>query len=491
MSRIKKKKNKTSKKQSPILEKHDNANSQTLPVNQKAVENLNNNKLQLTKPKRQIGGLIAMICIISITLLGIGVWLAISINNSNQLALSLENSYQKSFYDLVDNVDNMEAKLSKIVVSKDKNHTKKLLFEVSKNASRASESISILPLSIGGVEKATSFINQIDGYCTSLTQKLENNQKLSLTEEKILKELLNSITKIGNELDKISRQLKGGTTILSSSLSMNGDFNKLTLSISGTQSSIDYPTMIYDGPFSESSTNPVIKGLSGDEVNKDQAETLLKKHFPAIKDESIKYQGESKGKFITHDFNFITVNNNSLFAQVTKIGGKLLTVSGYSPKISTKVSVESCISNAIAFCKNAGFLNVECVWNDSINGQAILNIAPKKDNIILYPDLIKIKVEQNSGEIIGFEATSYYTNHKQRTLAEVEISRATAEKKVVLDVETYRLVLAPLDYNREVLCHEFKCKNDTNVYYIFINAVTGVEENILMVVEGSDGNLLV
>ena len=53
-----------------------------------------------------------------------------------------------------------------------------------------------------------------------------------------------------------------------------------------------------------------------------------------------------------------------------------------------------------------------------------------------------------------------------------------------------RLSLSPLDFNREVLCWEFECQRDNATYYIYINAETGIEENILKVVETNDGSKL-
>jgi len=41
-----------------------------------------------------------------------------------------------------------------------------------------------------------------------------------------------------------------------------------------------------------------------------------------------------------------------------------------------------------------------------------------------------------------------------------------------------------------VLCHEFKCAaKDGRKYIVYINALTGMEENILLVMESENGTL--
>mgnify|MGYP004729042569 FL=1 len=53
-----------------------------------------------------------------------------------------------------------------------------------------------------------------------------------------------------------------------------------------------------------------------------------------------------------------------------------------------------------------------------------------------------------------------------------------------------RLCLAPIDYGTEKLCYEYKCLKDDVTYYIYINATNGITENILRVIETTDGSKL-
>lgn len=132
------------------------------------------------------------------------------------------------------------------------------------------------------------------------------------------------------------------------------------------------------------------------------------------------------------------------------------------------------------------------VWSDEKESEAYFNIAPVQNGIILYPDLIKIKVDKSTGNIAGFEACAYFTNHTNRSLATAKISGDKAKNTIEngYNIQTTKLCLVPLDYNREVLCYEFKCDNLGSIYFIYINAESGVEENILQVVSSESGQKL-
>jgi len=147
---------------------------------------------------------------------------------------------------------------------------------------------------------------------------------------------------------------------------------------------------------------------------------------------------------------------------------------------------------ALDFAKENGVEDAEVVWSEELNSQAYFNIAPTQNGIVLYPDLVKVKVDMENAEVIGYDAISYWTNHTKRNLPKASLSVEDARKSIdqSFEIKNERKTLTPLDYNREVLCYEFECEKNGATYYIYINAETGIEENILKVVETSDGSKL-
>ena len=385
------------------------------------------------------------------------------------------------------NVNNAEIKLSKILASKDDAYSNKLLIELNNNLDDAQTELSYLPISMNGISETTKFINQLEGYTETLSK---NQNGLSQEEKTKLKELYNAIYGIKVNLNKISSKISNGYVISSNLNHNNNDYNNFTENMrSMKQIDQEYPTMIYDGPFSESTMNKEIKGLNFEVISKQEALNKVKEIFKDAK--QIEFERETNGKFQTYDFSLKNKGLN-LYVQLVKQGRKLLTISAGKDDNKENISKEKAIEIAKEFVQKLGIENMQCVWTDKLENDVYCNLAPVINDVIIYPDLIKVKVDLASGQIIGYEATTYYTNHTQRSLNSPTISQNQAKAQIEdkYEIESTSLALSPIDYKGEILTYEFKCKFQGATYYIYINAENGQNENILKVVETTSGNLL-
>ena len=437
--------------------------------------------------------LVIALCIVSAALITTTILWITNMNQNREMGSNIESVYQRNFYDLVDNVNNAEVKLSKVLASNQDSYCKKMLSEISKNANSASYNLSNLPISLGGVDETKKFINQVSGYADSLAEKMDKGNSLTQAEIDTLSDIYDSMSTLKDNLAQFSdKVLKEGYNIFKNGNLIHGDINGFTQKIQGIKSSdTEYPTMIYDGPFSDSEYNKQIKGLPKELVSVEHAKNVVKGLYQNISDEDIKYLEETKGKFNTFNFE-VNLNNINLYVQVTKNGGKILTISGYGDTKDRKISLNDAISKAKNVANKETKTTFDCVWSDIVGNDAYINLAPVQSGVILYPDLIKVKVDLSSGEIMGYSASSFYTNHTARTLSSITYEKAQADAQIPsgYNVEMSRICLAPLDYGTEKLCYEYKCLKNDITYYIYINAQTGVTENILRVVETADGNKL-
>ena len=121
-----------------------------------------------------------------------------------------------------------------------------------------------------------------------------------------------------------------------------------------------------------------------------------------------------------------------------------------------------------------------------------INYAYYQDNVIIYPDLVKVKIAMDNGEILGIEATNYLNNHiEKREFNNFKISQEDAKKLVSNKVKITSIdkAVIPTEHNSEINCYEIKGKIENNDFLIFINAETGEEEDILMIVNTPNGTL--
>ena len=84
----------------------------------------------------------------------------------------------------------------------------------------------------------------------------------------------------------------------------------------------------------------------------------------------------------------------------------------------------------------------------------------EQEGVIMYPDLIKVKVALDDGEILGIETTGYLNSHTERELVEEQISLEEARENINenLEITSERKAVIPTKWKSEILCYEFKGK---------------------------------
>ena len=120
-----------------------------------------------------------------------------------------------------------------------------------------------------------------------------------------------------------------------------------------------------------------------------------------------------------------------------------------------------------------------------------INYAAVENNVILYPDLIKVKIALDNGEICSVECSGYIYNHVKRNNVIPRLTEEEARSKVNsnIDIKYSGLAIIPLENNEEVLTYEFRGKINDKEVLVYINADTGEEENILVILETPGGIL--
>ena len=431
---------------------------------------------------------IITVCCLSAVIIGLS--LGLYFNNS-ALATSnanLENLYQRSFYELVNNVNDIEVDVSKLMVSNDASSQKKILTSLKQQTTEAQNNLSLLPVDSKTIITTTKFVNELNGYCTSLLKY--DTSKIADEEVENIKNIYETVAEIKYELNNITYRLMQGYSIIDN-LNGNSELSDFSLNFGGLSSdSIEYPSMIYDGPFSESLDKKEIKGLSGDYCSREEAEDLVMSLFDNIA--NCEYIGETNGKFETFDFSINTSSGTNYFVQVTKKGKFVLNINANAIEGEKTIDNNEAIKTAEVFAKKLGLENMKQVWSASANNISYINLAPVINNVVYYPDLIKVKVDLVTQNVIGWEASSYAYNHTEREekTAQITAEEARANISTNLEVKETRLCVIPLDYTGEVLAYEFSGTYNNFRYYLYVDANTGSQVRVLRVIQTDQGELL-
>lgn len=481
--------NKKVRKNSQKTQKNTNLDAKTsnFAVSHENYQQRSERREKISKYKNAVVGLTVAVSILSLTTLGLGIMYGLSESKASQYGTQLESVYSQSYYDLVDNVNNADTEMSKLVSSNNKTYQKRLLLSIADSAKNMQSNISMLPLKGENSLDSVRFVNQLSGYLETLEEKVANGESLSEDEMKKLQELHETLISMKQNLNRMTDNMKDGYSILVAGFEKNGDLNTFTVDFNEIKSmDMEYPTMIYDGPFSDSVVNSKIYGVVGNEISKDDAVKEIKEVFNDIS--TLKYEGETNGRFNTYNYSLKTTDNQDLYVQVLKKGGHILTVSGQNLSDVKNIDMKNGEKIALEFAKRNGIENGKVVWQEELKNHAYFNIAPIVDNVVIYPELVKVKVDMEYGNVIGYDAITYFTNHKVRDLQGAGDFESTLPSGFTLKQK--RLVLAPLEYNREVLCYEYEAEKEGFTYYFYFNAKTGAEENILKVVKTNDSSKL-
>lgn len=155
------------------------------------------------------------------------------------------------------------------------------------------------------------------------------------------------------------------------------------------------------------------------------------------------------------------------------------------------ISQEEADQKAKQYLQEKGFPNMKETYYLKQEGIVTINYAATQNDVILYPDLIKVKVALDNGEVLGMETTGYLNNHTERKLDNIKITKEEAKKSLNknLQIESEGLAVIPTQWQTEILCYELKGKVEQREFLVYINCENGREEDILIITNTPNGTL--
>ncbi len=440
--------------------------------------------------KKGANGLIKAVVALSALSVALATALIVTFLIPSQMDLSLEQTYQKSFYDAVEQVDNMDLNLSKILATRDKGAMQKYLVDLAINSEVCENDIQQLPLHDENKYYTTKLVNQIGDYAKYVNKKIidgkdvtendrEGLQRLYTANKDFKKSLERTINKMGSDFS-FTTVMEGGAGNL-----IISNFNELQ------NLSVEYPELIYDGPFSDGQNQKSVKGLPSNEITAQDALEMFKLAFARCGVTDFEIVGQTTGDVECYNVQG-KVKDDLIFAQYTKKGGKMIMFSFAGSCASVKYSQEDAIETGLEFLKSQGIENMRPVWTNLAGNVYTINFAYCQKDTVIYPDLIKIRVCAETDTVIGLEAKSYYSNHTEREINRPLLTKEQAQESVFggMEINAVRLVLVPVGESEERLCYEFYGKFDDSDYYVYIDGENGRQVEMFKVVKGTEGDFL-
>ena len=351
-----------------------------------------------------------------------------------------ENQYNMAFYELVDYVQNVETYLAKSLISSTPQHGAETLTNVWREANLAQVYLSRLPIESVELENTSKFLNQVSDYSYSLSRKNIYNEKLTQEDLDNLKQLHDYSVQLENTLNQLSNDLNGGR-ISWGELTKKGTvaFAQQVSNISKDSFSNleenfhEYSGLIYDGAFSEHMTSQNKKGLTGENIDEETAKNKAKQFIGEDKIKEITSNGKSENTdIIAYDFTVKLKNDkeNKAYISISEKGGHVVFMN-YNREVKAEtISQEKADEFGKKFLEEKGFKNMVETYYLKESGIVTINYAYEQDKVTIYPDLVKLKVALDNGEILGIETKGYLNSHEQRTIGEIKISKEKAKENL-------------------------------------------------------------
>lgn len=400
-------------------------------------------------------------------------------NRALESRLSMER--QRDMTDVVSAMADIEVNLQKLLIASGASQSASLLGETALLAQHVENGLSRLPLSMEAAADAMKFAGQMGDYVMTLAAQVSGGEMISTSDEEQIEGLLAACQGLNAHLMQVGDQLYSERMPEAARYDVEGGWQEKAIG-----GDIEYPSLIYDGPFSDGRTNGPPKGLTGGRVTREQARERAAR-FAGVSLGRVRDAADSGGPFEAFGFSAQTEDGN-VSVQVTGQGGHLLWMMPEQAEFEERVSREACLESAQKWLEDNGFGQMERCFVQQYDGMVVANFAGLQDQVLLYPDQVKVQVSMQTGNVVGAECSQYWMNHVQREELEPTITREMAEQSLSarLEVKTARLCVIPTDAG-EALCWEFDGEFSGAQYYAYVDAKTGEAREILRVTQTMDG----
>ncbi len=435
------------------------------------------------------------------------------------LAIRLENSYQRAFYELTYNIDSIETLLTQSMASNSRERQMKFFSDTWRQASAAQSNLGQLPFSKMPMARTEKFISQVEAFCFNLFRKVGGGEDVSggnldslkgyAQQAKHIKESLSKMQPLfennpsweGIEkatMAQIVAPGKGGTApgkagkrpSEAGSLENNPVVKSFMMMEDGLKR---YPDPDFEGNMLNFRERP--RGFTGSQITRNRAIEIARKFVaPGKQNELARVVATEKGDVPAFHVEVIPrkqeqrrgKNSWRTLMSISQKGGHLIWMITERNVGKQKLTASEARVRGQNYLKSLGYEGMESLAAEQFDGVVNVSYVRKIGDVWIYPEEIKLQIAHDNGEILAFEAMSYLTFKGAVRAPAYPLTRAQAQGRLQkrLKVERVRKAVIVNDRFKQVATYEFKTALGKERFLIYINAVTGDEEKVIREIPG-------
>mgnify|MGYP002623778249 CR=1 FL=1 len=400
---------------------------------------------------------------------------------------------QQSVCELDEYVASIDSTLSKGIYATTPPMILNISTELWRLSSGAKIMLSQIPNDSIDFSQTNKFLSQLGELMMSLNRKAADGGQLSKSDISRLSELLEYAKALHESTTALRDGVFDGTVEVISKQGnisdVKNDATPLSTSLENTAKAVtDFPSLIYDGPFSDHLEKKEAEFLNGkQEISVTEAKKKCAFYLGAD-EEDISFSQMEDGTVASYVF----VSDKSTCA-VTKKGGYLSYIISSEYTGEDALTYDEAKDKAKKYLEKIGYEGMADSYHSENDGVCTVNFAFEENGVKCYPDLIKVSVSMYDGKILSVDARNYLLSHKNRGVSSQPLSVFTkAEKKIspLLHIKGNALAVIPTPAGDEKLCCEFHCADDKGQeVLVYIDTKTFNEAQILLLMYSDNGVL--
>lgn len=402
----------------------------------------------------------------------------------------IENNYAGAFDELISCLNEMSTNLIKISYVSTPKQMATYASEIYSQAQLAKGALYKLPTGESELSSVYKFLSQAGNYTLAVSKDVISGKDVTDKQRDELKGLSSAAKTIIEAIEQSdldynnpkywASEIEGKIKNALNEKNFGSALSELDSNLS------DYPTLIYDGPYSDHILNKTpLMTENAAEVSKETALGIAK---GVAGDKKLSFSGMQEGKIDCYRF-----ASDSVTVTVSRKGGYVVFLRKSREVGNRNMAYGEMLQKAKEFLLESGFENMTETYYFTDSGICVINFAYLDGETVCYTDLIKVGVAVDTGEIMLLETGGYLTNHTLRAFEGIKTSPDEAKSVIskLLTVEKISLALIPTSGGGEVRCYEFSCKNeDDGDIMVYINVKTLEVEQILILLKTDGGTLV-
>ena len=425
-----------------------------------------------------------LICFLTALALALGASTAVYWTRSARQARALESVSQRSLSQLLSSLSSMETLLEKTRYAGSGPLRSLLAAQLWNESQLAAAAFGALPLGDEPPEQLETFLAQTGDYAYYLLRASAYDRG-DEGEWETLSALADNARTLTQSVRRLKAQVDTGQAGFRALGARSGQVDGVSQGLLGAQEDFpEYPSLIYDGPYSDHVSQRTALGLEGcQELSREE---LLRK-ARALLGEGAEYAYDGGGAAAYAAFTL-----GDKIACFTRAGGFLLSFTDGRETGERTLSPEEGVQKALDYVRALGLPQMAESYYTLYETILTVNLAVQENGATAYPDLVKVGVALDDGSIVRFDALGYLMNHHDRGVPSPAVSLETARAQLPEGMEETGAHLAyiPTAGQNEVLCWELVCRDGSGQQALyFYNAESGALEELLLLIQSEEGFL--